>query len=150
MNEQGKSDRPKVPGKSLNKATGAPGAAEEMEGRGLAKEKRCHRTGFMGHCAQCRKADLQHEAVSLRLALCASASDLRQEPGALGSARRDPRGGPPAGAVPTAIAAGNPARSWRGWGSWVMLVAGVWGVSLSACAVGLMGQREERKARHVG
>jgi RNA-directed DNA polymerase len=35
MNERGKSDRPIVPGKSLNKA-GQP-AAEEMEGRGLAK-----------------------------------------------------------------------------------------------------------------
>jgi RNA-directed DNA polymerase len=35
MNERGKSDRPVVPGKSLNKA-GRP-EAEEMEGRGLAK-----------------------------------------------------------------------------------------------------------------
>ena len=35
MNEHGKSDRPIVPGKSPNKA-GQP-AAEEMEGRGLAK-----------------------------------------------------------------------------------------------------------------
>ena len=35
MNERGKSDRPIVPGKSLNKA-GQP-AAEEMEGRGLTK-----------------------------------------------------------------------------------------------------------------
>jgi RNA-directed DNA polymerase len=35
MNERGKSDRPTVPGKSLNKA-GQP-AAEEMEGRGLTK-----------------------------------------------------------------------------------------------------------------
>ena len=35
MNEQGKSDRPEVPGKSPNKARGP--AAEEMEGRGLAK-----------------------------------------------------------------------------------------------------------------
>ena len=35
MNEHGKSDRPIVPGKSPNK-TRTP-AAEEMEGRGLAK-----------------------------------------------------------------------------------------------------------------
>jgi hypothetical protein len=35
MNEPGTSDRPIVPGKSPNK-TGTP-AAEEMEGRGLAK-----------------------------------------------------------------------------------------------------------------
>ena len=103
MNEQGKSDRPKVPRKSANKATGASGAAEEMEGRGLAKEKRCRRTRFMGHCAQCRKAALQHEAARLRLAFCASASDPRQEPGALGSARLDPCGGPPERAVPTAL-----------------------------------------------
>jgi RNA-directed DNA polymerase len=35
MNERGKSDRPIVPGKSPNKARTS--AAEEMEGRGLAK-----------------------------------------------------------------------------------------------------------------
>src|SRR5215471_13550255 len=35
MNGQGKSDRPEVPGKSPNNA--GPPAAEEMEGRGLAK-----------------------------------------------------------------------------------------------------------------
>ena len=35
MNEHGKSDRPIVPGKSPNKTS--PPAAEEMEGRGLAK-----------------------------------------------------------------------------------------------------------------
>ena len=35
MNEHGKSDRPIVPGKSPNKAKVS--AAEEMEGRGLAK-----------------------------------------------------------------------------------------------------------------
>ena len=35
MNGQGKSDRPEVPGKSLNNA-GPPGA-DGMEGRGLAK-----------------------------------------------------------------------------------------------------------------
>ena len=35
MNERGKSDRPTVPGKSLNKAEQP--AAEEMEGRGLTK-----------------------------------------------------------------------------------------------------------------
>jgi hypothetical protein len=39
MNEHGKSDRPVVPVKSSNNAAGAPAAAEEMEGRGLAKEK---------------------------------------------------------------------------------------------------------------
>ena len=38
MNEHGKSDRPIVPGKSSNKARTS--AAEEMEGRGLAKMKR--------------------------------------------------------------------------------------------------------------
>ena len=103
MNEPGKSDRPKVPRKSPNKAGGAPPVAEEMEGRGLAKEKRSHRTRFMGHCAQCRKADLQHEVALLRSATCAGASDLKQEPGALGSARRDPCGGPPERAVPTAL-----------------------------------------------
>ena len=40
MHEPGKSDRPIVPAKSPNKAGGAPLAAEGMEGRGLAKEKR--------------------------------------------------------------------------------------------------------------
>jgi RNA-directed DNA polymerase len=35
MNERGKSDRPRVPGKSLNKAEQP--AEEEMEGRGLTK-----------------------------------------------------------------------------------------------------------------
>ncbi len=37
MHERGKSDRPIVPRKPSNKATGAPGAAERVEGRGLAK-----------------------------------------------------------------------------------------------------------------
>ena len=72
MNESGKSDRPIVPAKSPNKVDGAPSAAEEMEGRGLAKEKRCQRTRPMGHSAQCRKADLQHELVRLRSATCLS------------------------------------------------------------------------------
>lgn len=39
MNDRGKSDRPIVPGKPPNKGTGAPGSAEEVEGRGLAKGK---------------------------------------------------------------------------------------------------------------
>jgi RNA-directed DNA polymerase len=37
MNGNGKSDRPVVPGKLPNKATGAPVAAEGVEERGLAK-----------------------------------------------------------------------------------------------------------------
>jgi hypothetical protein len=85
MNEPGKSDKPVVPAKSPNKAGGAPLATEGMEGRGLAKEKRCQRSRPMGHSAQCRKADLQQELARLRLAtfLFANASDPRQEPGAV-------------------------------------------------------------------
>ena len=37
MNGGGKSDRPIVPGKGANKASGKPLAAERLEGRGLAK-----------------------------------------------------------------------------------------------------------------
>ena len=70
MNESGKSDRPIVPVKSPNKAGGAPPAAEGMEGRGLAKEKRRQRTRPMGHSAQCRKADLRQEPARLRSAVC--------------------------------------------------------------------------------
>ena len=72
MNEPGKSDKPIVPAKSPNNADGAPLAAEGMKGRGLAKEKRCQRTRPMGHSAQCRKADLQHELTRLRSATCLS------------------------------------------------------------------------------
>jgi hypothetical protein len=70
MHGLGKSDRPIVPGKSPNKTGGAPPAAEGMEGRGLAKEKRRQRTKSMGPSAQCRKADLPHELVRLRPAVC--------------------------------------------------------------------------------
>jgi len=66
----GKSDRPVVPAKSPNKACGAPPAAEGMEGRGLAKEKRRQRTGFMGHSAHCPRADLPHELARLRPVTC--------------------------------------------------------------------------------
>jgi RNA-directed DNA polymerase len=48
-NEQGKSDRPAVPGKTLNKAgpaaSGQP-AAEGMEGRGLAKGNPSQQNAF--------------------------------------------------------------------------------------------------------
>ena len=44
MNEHGKSDRPIVPGKSPNK-TRTP-AAEEMEGRGLAKGNLSQQNAF--------------------------------------------------------------------------------------------------------
>jgi hypothetical protein len=44
MNEHGKSDRPIVPGKSPNKARAS--AAEEMEGRGLAKGNLSQQNAF--------------------------------------------------------------------------------------------------------
>ena len=56
MNGRGKSDRPIVPGKSLNKGRGTPRTAEAMEGRGLTKGNSAQQTRLRTQ----RRVGLQH------------------------------------------------------------------------------------------
>ena len=62
MDERGKSDSPIVPGKAPNKGRGAPGPAEAVEGRGLAKGNPGQQTRFRTQ----GRADLQHALVRIR------------------------------------------------------------------------------------
>jgi hypothetical protein len=69
MNERGKSDRPIVPGKSLNKAGQL--AEEEMDGRGLTKGKSASALGRIRQAAnkdkEMRFTALLHHVFAPRL-----------------------------------------------------------------------------------
>ena len=111
MHEAGKSDRPVVPVSSPNKAAGAPVAAEAREGRGLAKENPGKDTGRLD--PEPNRVGVEPDPKACSRTCCgygrrisaagASSSEARARCGS--SARRDPCGGPPERAVPTATSA---------------------------------------------
>ena len=99
MNGTGESDRPIVPRTLPNKGAAAAAPAEEVEGRGLAKENLLRQNPPIGH----RTAPGGQNALErIRQAENVCASDLRQEPYEVIPHVRIRAGGRRATSVPTA------------------------------------------------